>query len=213
MWSEPRRAHPAGIIEYAIRYLRASVAPVFGVLVTVVAVQDIGAPELGWLPAAVIILLLAALVAIGAAVVRWRRFTFRVEDGSFRVEQGLLVRKSTRIAPKRIQSVDTRANLLFRVLGLVTVEIHTAGRGQGPEVWIPALTEDEARDLAATLRRSGEAPPGEALLPGEPSAQAELLAAYSLTGRELAIMGLTSSGGLLVLAAVGSLVPLVVEGA
>jgi putative membrane protein len=214
MWSEPRRAHPAGVIVTWLRYLGSLIAPVTGSLFALAAVlQDIRAVIGSFL--LVFGLVLAAVIAVVLAWAYWYRFTFQVSDtGSLRVEHGLLVRKSTRLSPERIQSVSTRANLLFRVLGLVTVEIHTAGRGQAPEVSIAALTEDEARELAAVLRpvHAGTAQIHEQTEESVPAPEGPT---WRLSGRELAIVAATSSGGLIALAAlaplVGAIMPMLPE--
>ncbi len=158
------------------------------------------------------VLLLASIIAVLTAWVQWMRFTFHIEGGALRVEQGLLVRKSTRLTPERIQSVDTKANLLFRVFGLVTVDIQTAGRGREPEVSIPALTEFDARTLALELRVRQEQVPTaqEASAVDDTAGRAPAVSpeafAWTLTTGELAIVALTSSGGLLALAAIGPVV-------
>ncbi len=172
--------------------------------------------------AVAVALLIAAMIAVLAAWIQWMRFTFHVEGGALRAEEGIIVRKSTRLTPERIQSIDTKANLLFRVLGLVTVDIQTAGRGKEAEVSIPALTESDARELAAGLRvrherlvseLGAEAVVDIAVMP-EPQAPTTSHV-WTLTTAELAVVALTSSGGLIVLAAivpvVGALMPVVSE--
>ena len=202
MWSEPRRAHPAGVVVTSLRYVGALVAPITGSMFVLAAIIDDARAAFGG-SLIVLGLIVAAAVAILLAWLHWYRFTFQVDDGgSLRVEHGLLVRKSTRLSPERIQSVDTKANLLFRVLGLVTVDIHTAGRGQEPEVSIPALTEDDARALASALRptRVPAGPTSEGI-PEEVERVAQE-PTWRLSGRELVIVAITSSGGLLALAAI-----------
>lgn len=158
---------------------------------------------------------LLAILPLGAllAWVQWRRFTFHIEGGALRVEQGLLVRKSTRLSPERIQSVDTRANIVFRILGLVAVDIHTAGRGQTPEVSISALTESEATDLISRLRPVKPTVSREAVQQVEGDTEATLLVSEAITGprwtlstTELATVAATSTGGVLALAAIGPVV-------
>ncbi len=218
MWSEPRRAHPAGVIVYSAKFLGVLAAPVIGIM----AFSGAGEGPLG-----IMTILLAALLVVFAVVgvvalawAEWYRFTFSIEGRTLRVEHGLIVRKSTRLTPERIQSVDTKANLLFRVLGLVTVDVHTAGRGQAPEVSIPALTEEDARMLAAELRpqaASGDAAGGlqhESDPAGaRPAASAPT---WRLTTTETFLVGATSSAALLVIAAtmpvMGGLVPVVFSG-
>ncbi len=219
MWSEPRRAHPAGVLVYSAKFLGALLTPAI-VLVAVLGTGDDPRTIVG-------ILFVGALIVFGAGVAvalawaEWYRFTFHVEDRTLRVEHGLIVRRSTRLTPERIQSVDTRANLLFRILGLVTLDVHTAGRGQAPEVSIPALTEEDARALADELRSaSRQAAAGEAVeggegaadsVPGGEAGPAPAGPAWRLSTRDLVLVSVTSSAGLLAMAAlapvVGAFVP------
>ena len=194
------------------------IAPIVGVIFAYDAVLDDPRFAMG-----VALVAAALFLAIGGALIlawaQWRRFTFHVEEGALRVEQGLLIRRSTRLTSERIQSVDTKANLVFRVLGLVTLDIHTAGKSQEPEVSIPALLEDEAADLARVLRMRGAAAAGE--VPGvtAPGGNGDAVAedigqeatpaaagpTWRLSGRETFIVATTSNAGILALAATGPL--------
>jgi len=150
--------------------------------------------------AAAIVLGLLGTVALAWA--EWYRFTFHIEDGTLRVEHGLIIRKSTRLTPERIQSIDMRANLLFRVLGLVTVNVHTAGRGSAPEVSIPALTEEDARGFTAALRvresMRSLATGGDGSIEATPRTSGPV---WRLSTRETLLVGATSSAGMLAFAA------------
>lgn len=205
MWSEPRRAHPAGVLVTSLRYVGALVAPVTGGFFAISVVLEDARVAFGSL-LIVFGFVFAGVLAILLAWVHWYRFTYQLgEDGSLRVEHGLLVRKSTRLSPERVQSVDTKANLLFRVLGLVTVDIHTAGRGQEPEVSIAAMTEEDARQLAAALRPASRGP---AVTDAESDTldEASQGPRWRLTGSELALVAVTSSAGLIALAALAPVV-------
>lgn len=218
MWSEPRRAHRASVIVYSAKFLGMLAGPAIGLM----ALFGQGERQEAIAPVALIVLvvILVAIGAIALAWAEWYRFTFHIEGRTLRVEHGLIVRKSTRLTPERIQSIDTKANLLFRILGLVTVDVHTAGRGQVPEVSIPALTEDEARSLAAELRPQqparetsdaaaavsagvgdastrGAAAGGPAAATGPASGPA-----WRLSFTEILLVGATSAAGLLAFAAI-----------
>lgn len=210
MWSDPRRAHPAGVLVTSLRYVGALVAPVTGGFFAIAAVLEDARAALGSF-LIVLGVIFAGVLAILLAWVHWYRFTYQVaDDGSLRVEHGLLIRKSTRLSPERVQSVDTKANLLFRVLGLVTVDIHTAGRGQEPEVSIAAMTEEDARDLAAALRPASR---GQAVTEAAADAAEEPPQGprWRLTGSELTLVAVTSSAGLIALAALAPLIAALVS--
>ncbi len=222
MWSEPHRAHPAGVIVYSSKFIGVLAAPLFIAFSLVSSGDDVRVLASGVLVFAGIIL--GTVGAIGLAWAEWYRFTFQIKDRTLRVEHGLIVRKSTRLSPERIQSVDTRANLLFRILGLVTVDVHTAGRGQAPEVSIPALTEQDARSLiaeikavspspdpAVAVRVEGEASPSNH---EESSQEQQIGPVWTPTTGDIFLVGATSSAGVIAFAAVMpvvfALVPIVV---
>ena len=52
---------------------------------------------------------------------------------------------------KRVQSVDMRAGLLQRIVGVCTLEIDTAGGSSNKAILVPYLTKSDAEALRAEL--------------------------------------------------------------
>jgi putative membrane protein len=106
-------------------------------------------------------------LAIGAAVVggsflwgflSWARFRYKLEDGQLMVDEGVIFKKKLSIPVTRIQTVDFSEGLLHRMLGLVKVQIQTAG-GSKPEAVLSAVTRAEAARLEECLRHKAECAP------------------------------------------------------
>jgi len=157
MWSEPRRAHPAGTITYARQSFRSAGYFAGSLLFTGVVLA------FDRIPLGLLILLVMAILIVGVVFVfaisylRWLRFSFMIDGEIFFVEQGLIFRRTVRLSGQRIQAIDTQANILFRLLGLVVLNVHTAGKSAVPEVSIPALSTTDAEALSQALRSLREA--------------------------------------------------------
>lgn len=99
-------------------------------------------------------------IAIGAIVfllglvhslLRYRIWTFEVQDDALFLERGVLTRVRTVVPYVRIQHVDTQRNPIERIAGIGSVVIYTAG-SRGADVTIPGLAPDRATDLQHRLR-------------------------------------------------------------
>jgi putative membrane protein len=88
----------------------------------------------------------AVVIAIGSLLSYWF-FRFQISDDSVLIRHGVIKKKQLDIKFDRIQGINTQQNLLYRLLGLVTVTFDTAGSA-GSEGNLPAVT----RRFADTLR-------------------------------------------------------------
>jgi putative membrane protein len=97
------------------------------------------------------LVVLGLLVAsLGGVVVRYVRFSYRVESDAL-VLQGGLLRRYRRVLPiARIQSVDVVQKLTHRAFGVVELRIEVAG-GQQTEAALSALHPEEAEALRVRL--------------------------------------------------------------
>ncbi len=200
-WSEPRRAHPAAIVVYAW----STVTTLLSIAAPILVLSMLEADGLAriFFPVVGVGLVVTAIGAtLAVSYVRWLKFQFTIDGDTFHVEQGILFRKNTRMAGERIQTIDTAANLLFRIVGLVTLNVHTAGATGKPEVSIPALTLAQAEDLTQALRNLRPVTRPQPTVEGEPVDSTD---APSPTG-EVACVGekWTLSDGMLALNAVTS---------
>ncbi|MFU8859542.1 MAG: PH domain-containing protein [Cyclonatronaceae bacterium] len=139
---EPRRQHPVAAVTGALRSLREMLIPLIIVLF-------VGTGSESQIINLSIAFAFIAFLFIGG-VVRWYRFTYRVEDDELRIEHGLLVRRKKYIPKERIQVIDVRSGIIQRMFGLVSLTVQTAGDNRsGAE--INALTLEDANLLKELL--------------------------------------------------------------
>lgn len=178
MWSEPRRAHPAGVITHVLQSFRSGPGSLLvGTLLPVSVILTFDRIPFGLLVLLVIaLLILSALAIIFISYLRWLRFSFMIDGDVFFVEQGILFRRTTRLSGQRIQAIDTQANIIFRLLGFVVLNVHTAGKSAAAEVSIPALSIADAEALTQALRAlktASQPDASQALSSAEPELDAE----------------------------------------
>ena len=142
-----------GIVLRALRQLRELAIPaLLPVLLTLVR-EDLDPARL-WRAAWVLVLPAGALVfAVLYGIVAWYRHTYWVTGDELRIEQGILNRSQRIIPIERIQAIDISQGVLQRLLGVVKVEIQTAG-GTSPEVVLTAVSARAAEELRLALRRA-----------------------------------------------------------
>ena len=107
-------------------------------------------------------LIIVGLIAVGG-VVSWLVTRWRIEDGSLRVDSGLLRRDSQRLPLARVQAVDIVRPGLARMLGLAEVRLRTAGEtGDAGRLAYLGMAEAErvrAQLLAIAHGVHADAPP------------------------------------------------------
>ncbi|MFD4023577.1 PH domain-containing protein [Streptomyces sp. NPDC058576] len=117
------------------------------------------------LPVAVLQVLGGAVLVIGVAAgadrVRWHRTHYRIGQEHVDLHTGLLLVKRRSLARSRIRTVDLTANLMLRLLGLVTVRIGTGEQGADSTLELDPVTRAEGERLRRLLlERAATAPPG-----------------------------------------------------
>lgn len=112
-----------------------------------------------------LLLMLAAftVLSVGAAVLRWLNFSFRVGAREIRIDSGLLNRTHRSIPFDRIQDVTIEQGLLARPLGLARVRFETGGGGEtksddGSLAAVPLARAGEIRDLVRASRGLASVP-------------------------------------------------------
>jgi putative membrane protein len=109
-----------------------------------------------------------ALVVMLGGFVSWLVTRYRVEQGEFRIDSGLLRRQSKRLRLDRLQSVDVLRPLVARVFGLAELRL-TAGGTEHTTLKLRYLPSDEAQQLRAELLgRAAGLGPGIAEAPERP---------------------------------------------
>lgn len=150
--SKGNRLHLAAALLAAIKGVKDLLIPM---LILLVSQGFRGGTGFNWR-----LVIAAALVVstAGWGLLQWSQFRYRVEDGQLKVDEGILIKKKQSIPLTRIQTVDFSEGLLHRMMGLVKVQVQTAG-GKKPEAVFSAVTRAEANRLERELRCSPEAAP------------------------------------------------------
>jgi putative membrane protein len=86
------------------------------------------------------------------ALLRYWFFRYRITDTSLLICDGVLKRTQLDIKFERVQAVNTEQNVVFRMLGLLTVSFDTAG-SSSQEGYLPAVRAEGARELRDRIRR------------------------------------------------------------
>src|SRR5699024_11000837 len=143
----PRRLHPAGMIFSFIKILKDSI---LGIGVGTVAFFRQSPTS------ALLFLLALAIILMVSSILSWFRFTYRVEAGELRIEQGVFIRKKRYISLNRIHKMDISANLIHRLMHLVKVQVDTASSGSS-EMELSAVRTKHAYELRQVLQHKSEA--------------------------------------------------------
>ena len=119
-----------------------------------------------------LMLALFTIASVGAAILRWTRFEFRVGRREIRIDSGLLNRTHRVIPFDRIQDVTLEQGPLARALGLARVRFETggsagAGEDDGSLAAIPLARAGEIRDLVRASRGLVAAAPAEGVITAE----------------------------------------------
>ncbi|WP_420976911.1 PH domain-containing protein [Bacillus vallismortis] len=197
MMSEPKRLHPAAVIlnlgHTIIQTIKNIILPFFFVYIVNSnnTVRFYGAIALGVL----------FIWLVTASIIKWRRFTYRIEDDEFRIEEGLFVTKKRYISVDRIQTMNTSAGVIQQIFKLVKLQIETAGGGKEAEAVLSAISVEEAERIKEAVfkkkAKSHESEPDEQLLEAEQkqTLEAEPQEHYRMSMKEL-LMAASTSGGI-----------------
>lgn len=101
--------------------------------------------------AAVLAVLAIAAVCFFARWLQWKHFWYEFDPAEFSIYSGVISKKRTHVPYGRVQSVDQKATLIQRILGLCVVSIDTAGGASNKAITVPYLTKSQAEDLRQQL--------------------------------------------------------------
>src|SRR5712692_6756863 len=150
--------HPHWIV-----VVKSVLAPVFLLLVVVIADLTILGPGSFYIPKLRTILTLAvlalALLWLIVVYVRWQSISYTLTDQRIKIESGVFGRQTKTIPIDRIQDCSTKQSLFGRMLGYGRVEVDAAG-AQGAEVLDHLPNPRVFRDQVFVLseKRRGGAP-------------------------------------------------------
>ncbi|KMY52800.1 hypothetical protein AC623_01345 [Bacillus sp. FJAT-27231] len=142
--SDPKKLHPLSAVLTFFRELKSLVLPVIFLFF-----MGNGEKHNVWDYVPIIGLGAVILFVLVSGVIKWLRFTYRLEENELKIEYGLFVKKKRYIPVERIQSLDISAGILHRLFGLVKIRVETAGAGGGSdsEAELTAITKAEAQTL------------------------------------------------------------------
>lgn len=145
--SIPTRQSVKGLVLIFIFSLRQFIK-MFWPLILVVVFQEKLFKDLFILGIAVLVLLFLLVVH---TILYYLNFLFFISNGEFVLKKGYFRKKILTVPLDRIQSVNTKQNLIQQVLDVVTLEIDTAG-SVSKELKIQALEKSFAIELQKQLR-------------------------------------------------------------
>jgi putative membrane protein len=147
-WNE-HRLHWATVVVQVVRFLK-SIAFVIGIAI----VMRLTGRGDDWIE--VLVTLLGAF-SVAGAVLKYMSFRYAIVDNALHVRSGILFRQDRSIPIERIQNINTRQQLIHRMLGVVDVYIETASGGAGQaEASLSVVSLAEAERLRAALTRRVE---------------------------------------------------------
>ena len=136
------------------------------------------------------------------AFLRYWFFHYRITDNSILIRAGVFKKTQLDIKFERIQAVNTQQNVLFRLLGLLTVSFDTAG-ASGQEGYLPAVRAESALNLRDRIRRAPRERINEQVAAEEGASEAPVRTLLRLTSGDMVRIGLSSNRVFLLLVLLG----------
>ena len=151
MMSEHKRMHPISAVANFVKQLKDLIVP----FVFLFVLNNRGEKTGFWDYMPVISMAAVLVFVLVTGVVKWLRFTYRLEEGELRIEYGLFVKKKRYIPIDRIQSLNFSEGILHRPFGLVKVKVETAGSSnpRESEAELTAILKEEAIELEEMIYR------------------------------------------------------------
>lgn len=101
--------------------------------------------------ALVAVVVVAVGAGIGLRAISYRHLWYELDPTELGVYSGVISKKRTHVPYQKIQSVDLKATLVQRVLGVCNVVIDTAGGATNKAIVIPYLSRQDAQTLKGEL--------------------------------------------------------------
>jgi putative membrane protein len=145
--SKPTRQSPRGLILIFLFSSQKFIRAFWPILLVLVFQNEIFKNNLTIL---IFVLLFLALLVVHT-ILYFLHFYFYLENDEFILKKGYLRKQTLSIPIERIQSVNTKQNLIQQLLNVVTLEIDTAGTA-GKELKIHALDSSVSNELQEQLQ-------------------------------------------------------------
>jgi putative membrane protein len=151
-----RRLHRAAIGVYVLNTVRDAALP----LLIVVALSVFrGGLDVGSLVNGLLYGAIGVVIATVTGWWRWDTTRWFVDDYGIHKRTGLFTTKQTDIPFARIQALDLEQGPVQRLLGVFAVHVQTAGGGQGGEIVLEAIHDDELEGLRERVGAPAEPHP------------------------------------------------------
>ncbi|MGR3766574.1 PH domain-containing protein [Rossellomorea sp. NS-SX7] len=149
--SEYKRLHPISAVANFLKQLKELIIP----FVLLFVLNSRGEKSGFWDYMPLISMGVVLVIVLVAGVLKWLRFTYRLEEGELRIEYGLFVKKKRYIPFDRIQSLNFSEGIIHRPFGLVKVKVETAGSSSPgeSEAELTAILKEEALELEKIIYR------------------------------------------------------------
>ncbi|QQZ09167.1 PH domain-containing protein [Heyndrickxia vini] len=189
--SNYKRLHPITAISNFLKELKQLIAPI--IIFFFIGRGD--HKESIWEYSSMFFMVLMILIVLITGIVKWRRFTYRLEEGELRIEYGLLVKKKRYIPFERIQSLDLSEGILHRPFGLVKVKIETAGSNMTEaEAELTAIKKSEADEIQRIISEAKKSSPKIETNDAPIDFEQSDTIIYQISKKEMFIMASTSGG-------------------
>lgn len=132
--------------------IKTATLPVLAVAMAVVLVTQHETPIAIAVAAAGLLGYAALWVSYGRRARSWR---YRERADDLLIDHGLMFRKQVVVPYGRMQFVDVKVDPLDRLLGIATVQLHTAAAAT--DARIPGLVPEQAQQLRDRLAQRGQA--------------------------------------------------------
>ncbi|GEM_PF-879932 len=153
-WSVPQRQAPAGLILFFGNNFRKLFKIFFPVLIALVLHKSDSDKTMLYLWAGLGILVMVTI----STILSYHYFRFFIDQNEFVLQKGFLKKVRLSVPLERIQTINIKENIIQKILGVVSLEVDTAGAGS-VEVKLIAIKYSLAKGLEEALKRSVKAAP------------------------------------------------------
>ncbi|PFG03949.1 PH domain-containing protein [Bacillus sp. es.034] len=192
MMSEHKRLHPISAVASFVKQLKDLIVP----FVFLFVINNRGEKSGFWDYLPLLSMLLVLVIVLVFGIIKWLRFTYRLEEGELRIEYGLFVKKKRYIPIERIQSLNFSEGVLHRPFGLVKVKVETAGSSNSreSEAELTAISKEEALELEQMIYREKKGESVKEDFSLEQSAIQEDEPFFTLGQKDIWVLAATSGG-------------------
>jgi putative membrane protein len=148
-WSKPQRQAPAGLILFFGNNFRKLLKIFFPAFIALLLHKSESDKTMLYLWTGIGVLILVTV----STIFSYLYFRFFIENSEFILQKGFLKKVRLSVPLERIQTINIKQNIIQKILGVVSLEVDTAGAGT-VEVKLTAIKEGLAKELEEALKQS-----------------------------------------------------------